>query len=144
MQHLSHAIFCLATPPLLDQDVWVFLSIPISISHWLGPTQKRCELGEGGSLRQLLFRESSPRQSLKGLRAGATNPSLKGELGGLHPCSLWNWQHLWLEASQNPDWDLNPHFFIFILFYFIFVFLRFLGLLSRHMEVPRLGVELEL
>ena len=30
------------------------------------------------------------------------------------------------------------------IFYFIFVFLPFLGLLRRHMEVPRLGVELEL
>ena len=23
--------------------------------------------------------------------------------------SNWNWQPLWLEHSQNPDWDLNPH-----------------------------------
>ena len=34
-------------------------------------------------------------------------------------------------------------FFLFFNFYF-FVFLPFLGLLPWHMEVPRLGVELEL
>ena len=36
------------------------------------------------------------------------------------------------------------HFTTLILFYFIFVFLPFLGPLPWHMEVPRLGVESEL
>ena len=36
-------------------------------------------------------------------------------------------------------------FFIFVcLFVCLFVFLPFLGLLPRHMEVPRLGVQSEL
>ena len=32
----------------------------------------------------------------------------------------------------------------FVLFCFVFVFLPFLGPLPKHMEVPRLGIELEL
>ena len=34
--------------------------------------------------------------------------------------------------------------FFFFFFFFFLVFLPFIGLLPRHMEVPRLGVELEL
>ena len=35
-------------------------------------------------------------------------------------------------------------YFQHFLFFFVFVFLPFLGLLPQHMEVPRLGVESEL
>ena len=46
-----------------------------------------------------------------------------------------------LIAEGLIEWVLSfIILFIFILFYFIFVFLPFLGLLLRHMEVPRLGV----
>lgn len=35
-------------------------------------------------------------------------------LNMLYSCSRskrsWNWQHLWLEPSQNPGWNLNPQF----------------------------------
>ena len=46
-------------------------------------------------------------------------------------------------------WILNllmPHgnFLSLIFFFFFLVFLSFLGLFPRHMEVPRLGVESEL
>ena len=37
----------------------------------------------------------------------------------------------------------GQHFFLSLVFFF-FVFLPFLGLLPQHMEVPRLGVQLEL
>ena len=39
--------------------------------------------------------------------------------------------------------DINEGLWIILLFYF-FTFLPFLGLLWRHMEVLRLGIELEL
>ena len=35
-------------------------------------------------------------------------------------------------------------FYLFLFIFFVFFFLLFLGPLLRHMEVPRLGVELEL
>ena len=38
----------------------------------------------------------------------------------------------------------EAYFFYFWFFLFCFVFLPFLGLLPRHMEVPRLGGESEL
>ena len=40
--------------------------------------------------------------------------------------------------------EFGKHFEISFFFFFFFVFLPFLEPLSRHMEVPRLGVELEL
>ena len=40
--------------------------------------------------------------------------------------------------------DLDGILFIYLLLLLFFVFLLFLGPLLRHMEVPRLGVELEL
>ena len=44
-----------------------------------------------------------------------------------------------------PKPEVNVHIVVyFILFYFIFVFLPFLGPLPQHMEVPRLGVQSEL
>ena len=57
--------------------------------------------------------------------------------------------------NPNPDWLLTKHYFLFfptvsVLIYsylFIYLFLSFvlfLGLHPQHMEVPRLGVELEL
>ena len=44
-----------------------------------------------------------------------------------------------------PEYTIAFDSSVFILFYFFFfVFLPFLGLLLRHMEVPGLGVESEL
>ena len=47
-----------------------------------------------------------------------------------------------LEITSLHEKDF--FFLIYFIFYLFFVFLLFLGLLPRHMEVPRLGVQLEL
>ena len=53
------------------------------------------------------------------------------------------------KVSISNHWDMMGFFIVYLfiyLFIFIFflVFLPFLGSLPQHMEVPRLGVELEL
>ena len=48
-----------------------------------------------------------------------------------------------IKTQAHMDSKLNIYFFIFFIL-FIFVFLPFLGPLSRHMEVPRTGVKLQL
>lgn len=87
MQYLSHSIFCLPTLLSLDQDVWIFIPEFWSVID-CGPAQEKYDLGKGGSLQQIRFKLSSLRQTLKEMRAGATNLSLKGDLGGLYLCSL--------------------------------------------------------
>ena len=60
----------------------------------------------------------------------------------LHITSHWPW----LLPSQGKSVASFLDYFsvTLFLFFFFFVFLQFLGLLPRHMELPRLGVKLEL
>ena len=53
----------------------------------------------------------------------------------LHP---WDKSHLIM--MYNPFIFLFFYFYLFIYLFIYFVFLPFLGLLPRHMEIPRLGV----
>ena len=63
------------------------------------------------------------------------------------------WWHVTFSAKKDSGRSVPPlcalvaHFFSPLTttpFFFFFVFLPFLGPLLRHMEVPRLGVKLEL
>ena len=49
----------------------------------------------------------------------------------------WIWMDGWMDGWMEDQMD--KVFFLFFFFFFIF-----LGLHSRHMEVPRLGVQSEL
>lgn len=80
---MSHAIFVplvfyLPTLLSLGQDVWVFISEFLSVID-CGPAQEKYDLGKCGFLQQILFKLSSLKQTLKELRAGATNLSLKSQ-----------------------------------------------------------------
>ena len=77
----------------------------------------------------------------KGLRCCCLEPSLTPSLPGAGPVagSLGPWVELGGASGWEGVSALPP-----LYFYFFFVFLPFLGPLSRHMEVPRLGVKSEL
>ena len=49
-----------------------------------------------------------------------------------------------LENKLQTGWPFTPKYFSVQFFFLKNVFLPFLGLLPRHMEVPRLGVSSEL
>ena len=57
---------------------------------------------------------------------------------GIKPATSW---FLVRFVSTVPQWELH---IVCRLFFFFFVFLPFLGLLQRHVEVPMLGIEVEL
>ena len=50
----------------------------------------------------------------------------------------------WKLSILSAQFVVNPKLLFFFYFILFFVFLPFPGSLPRHMEVPRLGVELEL
>ena len=62
--------------------------------------------------------------------------------------NLWCLKTIQLVLAIRVGASLLPasyfFYFSFYLFFIFFVFLPFLGLLLRHVELPRLGVELEL